>query len=86
MKLTFYLRGDISWQWSWGPKARSFAQPRGGAPRCYTQVDDPIGLVPVVKQVGQLTVESKNNRPPRACRVGEEGCWLAAVTGDSRAT
>ena len=48
------------------------------------QVVDPIGLVPMVKQVGQLTEVRRNNRPPRARHVGEGGCGLTVAIGAAR--
>jgi len=45
-------------------------------PRCFTQGNDPIGLVPMVKEVGKLKRGRTKWRPPRACHVGEEGCRL----------
>jgi hypothetical protein len=54
-------------------------------PRCYTQVVDPIGLVPMVKQIEWLTEETKNNRPPRARHAGEADWRLLARIRNSRA-
>ena len=36
---------------------------------------DPVGLAPAVKEIGQLIEEeTRSDRPPRACHVGEEDC------------
>ena len=54
----------------------------GRWPRCYTQVVDPIGLVPIVKEMDELRPAKQTQRPPRACHVGEGDS--SANCGNSR--
>ena len=47
-----------------------------------TQVADPIGLVPMVKEMDELRPARQTKRPPRACHVGEGDS--SANCGNSR--